>query len=530
MVLHAAGAVVHDRKRFQLLSSKQYHAVMNNSDLETTRILQTELFARLPPEWPDDPTSAIQTAVRASGTKVVVIDDDPTGTQTVYGVPVLTEWSVEQLRDELANELPALYLLTNSRSLPLTEAQLVNAQIGHNLAVAARQADRPFVVVSRSDSTLRGHFPGEVDALAAALGQDFDAWLLVPFFRAGGRYTIDDTHYVAEGEWLVPAGETEFARDAAFGYRESNLRRWVEEKTAGRIPFADVASISLEDIRHGGPDRVAARLLALRRGVCVVNAASDRDLDIFVVGLLSAEARGRRYLYRTAASFVAARAALPPRPLLARVDLELPASGGGLIVVGSYVPKTSGQVSALLAQPGVLGIELDVAALLSDNRQAAEIARAAGLAEQGLCQGEDVVLVTSRALVGGTSAEQSLAIGRRVSQGLIAVLRALTTRPRYLIAKGGITSSDIATQALGVQRALVLGQILPGVPVWRLGPESRYPELMYVVFPGNVGGPQALADLVAALRLATYKSSAFAALLFDLIVPDFCPQGKNLEQ
>ena len=474
---------------------------MSNSRLETARILQTELFARLPPEWPDDPTLALHTAVRASRTKVVVIDDDPTGTQTVYGVPVLTEWPVERLRDELANELPALYLLTNSRSMPLTEAQLVNAQIGHNLAAAAQQAGRAFVVVSRSDSTLRGHFPGEVDALAAALGQDFDAWLLVPFFRAGGRYTIDDTHYVAEGEWLVPAAETQFARDAAFGYRASNLRRWVEEKTGGRIPFAEVASISLEDIRRGGPDRVAARLLALPRGcVCVVNAASDHDLDIFVLGLLSAEARGRRYLYRTAASFVAPRAALAPRPLLARADLGLPATGGGLIVVGSYVPKTSSQVSALLAQPGVQGIELDVAALLSDNHQGEEIARAARLVEQGLRQGEDIVLVTSRALVSGPSAEQSLAIGRRVSQGMIAVLRALTTQPRYLIAKGGITSSDVATQALGVRRALVLGQILPGVPVWRLGPESRYPDLAYVVFPGNVGGPQALAELVATLR------------------------------
>jgi uncharacterized protein YgbK (DUF1537 family) len=80
------------------------------------------------------------------------------------------------------------------------------------------------------------------------------------------------------------------------------------------------------------------------------------------------------------------------------------------------------------------------------------------------------------------------------------VVRALTIRPRYLVAKGGITSSDIATQGLGVRRALVLGQILPGVPVWQLGPETRHPALVYIVFPGNVGGPQALAEIVTTLR------------------------------
>jgi uncharacterized protein YgbK (DUF1537 family) len=79
---------------------------------------------------------------------------------------------------------------------------------------------------------------------------------------------------------------------------------------------------------------------------------------------------------------------------------------------------------------------------------------------------------------------------------LISIVRGLQVRPRFLIAKGGITSSDVATRGLGVRRALVRGQILPGVPVWRLGAEARFPGLDYVVFPGNVGGDTALADAV----------------------------------
>jgi len=463
--------------------------------------LKEELLASLPAEWPEDLLPEIQAQVRASRRKVVVLDDDPTGTQTVHGIPVLTEWPVEALRTELANELPAFYLLTNSRSLSLAKAEAMNAEIGRNLLEAGHQANREFVVVSRSDSTLRGHFPGEVGALAKALEQKFDAWLIIPFFLEGGRYTINDIHYVAEGEWLVPAGETEFARDAAFGYRASNLRRWVAEKTGGRVPSETVATISINDIRRGGPGRVAERFSDFAPGsVCVVNAASYRDMEVFVQSLLTAEARGQRFLYRTAASFVRARAGLGPRSLLTRADLDLREQGGGLFIVGSHVPRTTSQVNALLNHAGMVSIVISVDALLDESRRWDEIKRVARQADQALQQDEDVVVFTSRRLVTGIDAESSLSIGQQVSEGLVAILRQIPTRPRYLVGKGGITSSDIATQGLNVKRALVLGQILPGVPLWQLGPESRYPGLPYVVFPGNVGGPESLVEIGVALR------------------------------
>ncbi|MCX6049087.1 MAG: hypothetical protein NT075_28635, partial [Chloroflexi bacterium] len=217
-------------------------------------------------------------------------------------------------------------------------------------------------------------------------------------------------------------------------------------------------------------------------------------------GLLQAEAQGKKFLYRTAASFVQVRAGLAARPLLTPTDLALSPSSGGLIVVGSYVPKTTSQLSELLAQPDLIQVEVNVAALLDDERQPSEIAQVAHTADQALRQGQDVVIYTSRGLVTADDASGSLAIGQRVSDSLVAIVRAIQTRPRYLLAKGGITSSDVATQALGVRRALVLGQILPGVPVWRTGAESLHPDLIYIVFPGNVGDAQALARVVATLK------------------------------
>ncbi|MCA9925961.1 MAG: hypothetical protein KC421_26500 [Anaerolineales bacterium] len=469
--------------------------------MKSDRLRFVDAMKELPPAWPDDLFPSVQAAVRQSGVKVVVLDDDPTGTQTVFGVPVLTEWPVAALQAELANDLPAFYLLTNTRSLLLPEARALNEEIGRNLVQAAKATGRNFVVVSRSDSTLRGHFPGELDALVATLAEPFDAWIIAPFFLEGGRYTFNDVHYVADGEWLVPAGDTPYARDATFGFKSSNLRQWVAEKTAGRVATDSVASISIEDIRLGGPEQVRERLLALPTGsICVVNAVSMQDLAVFVRGLLMAEANGRRYLYRTAASFVSVRASIPSRPLLTPEELNLPASGGGMFVVGSYVPKSTTQVSALLDQPDVNGVEINVQALLSDAERAVEIERAAAAANALLAKNEDVVLFTSRHLITGPDAEKSLKIGQSISEGLIAIVRAITVRPRYLLAKGGITSSDVATKGLGIKRAMVMGQILPGVPVWQTGPESRHPGLAYIVFPGNVGRTDALVMIRSSLQ------------------------------
>jgi len=305
-------------------------------------------------------------------------------------------------------------------------------------------------------------------------------------------------HYVAEGEALHPAAETPFARDAVFGYRSSNLREWVAEKTAGRLSAADVLSITLDDLRRGGVDAVLGKLLAAPRGtVGVVNAAGYRDLEILVLALLRAEAAGRRYLYRTAASFVRVRVGIAPRGLLTGAELDLPAGGGGgLVIVGSHVPRSTAQLQRLLSLPGIASIEVCVPGLLDPERRVGEVRRTTEAARAGLRRGQTVVIYTSRALITGPEAAGSIAVGQRISAGLVEIVRRIETQPRYGVAKGGITASDIATAGLGVKRALVIGQILPGVPVWRLGAESRYPGLNYVVFPGNVGDEGALVALV----------------------------------
>lgn len=464
---------------------------------------RTALETALPAPWPDDPFPSISRTVAASPAKIVILDDDPTGTQTVHGIPVLTTWSYPVLENELRTAGPGFFILTNSRSLPAAAARQLNREIGTHLRRAASATRIPVSLISRSDSTLRGHFPDEVDALMEAMGTPHLPRILIPCFFEGGRITVHDIHYVAEGSRLIPAAQTPYARDAVFGYRHSNLRDWVVEKTGTAISRDRIASVSIDDIRLGGPDRVADRLGCLSAGdCCIVNAVDYRDMSVFVAGLLSAETRrGARFVFRSGASFVRVRTGILPRDLLNRTELTIDNGCGGLFMVGSHVPQSSAQLAVLRGQVGVVDIEIDVGDLLDDGRRPAAIAAASAAADRALEQGRDTVVYTSRKLITGTDPNSNLNIGRRVSDSLISIIKGIECQPRYLVAKGGITSSDVATRGLGVRRAVIMGQALPGVPVWRLGQETRWPGMAYIVFPGNVGDDGALAEIRRRLAL-----------------------------
>ncbi|KAL1214325.1 putative 3-hydroxyisobutyrate dehydrogenase [Cardamine amara subsp. amara] len=472
-----------------------------------------DVLKSLPSEWHLDPTDDIHRLNRGNSKTLVVLDDDPTGTQTVHDVEVLTEWSVESISEQFRKKPACFFILTNSRSLSSEKASALIKEICSNLCAASKEiGNADYTIVLRGDSTLRGHFPQEADAAVSILGE-MDAWIICPFFLQGGRYTIDDVHYVADSDRLVPAGETEFAKDASFGYKSSNLREWVEEKTAGSIPANSVESISIQLLRKGGPDAVCEFLCSLKKGsACIVNAASERDMAVFAAGMIQAELKGRSFLCRTAASFVSARIGIIPKDLVLPKDFASDKeSSGALIVVGSYVPKTTKQVEELQSQhkQKLRSIEISVekVALKSSEVRDAEINRAVEMADAFLRAGRETLIMSSRELITGKTSSESLDINSKVSSALVEVVSHITTRPRYILAKGGITSSDTATKALKARRALVVGQALAGVPVWKLGPESRHPGVPYIVFPGNVGNSTALAEVVKSWSVVAGRST-----------------------
>jgi uncharacterized protein YgbK (DUF1537 family) len=471
-----------------------------------------DVLAAQPPPRPDDEGVLVSIrALRADGRLLLgVLDDDPTGSQAVHDVQVVTVEDENAYGSAFDGRAGTCFVLTNTRSLDEADAIALNDRVARGLLAAAQRRSGRVQLVSRSDSTLRGHVFAEVGALQAAsraaAGRGYDGILLAPAFLEAGRLTAGDIHWARQSgatlpDGLVPVGETEFAQDKTFGYTSSDLRDFVAEKSGGEVSRDDVLSLSLADIREGGPERVRDLLSGVRDGQwVVVNATEYSDLDTVALGVLLAEQAGRTFAFRTGPSFIRSLAGMGPKAPLRGAELfpDGPPAGHGLVVVGSHVGQTSRQVAALQARGGVRSVELDVPALLAG---ADVVATVAAQVKAALTR-SDVVLYTSRTLVPGRDRVDSLAIARTVSAALSGVVRdALAAGPAWVVAKGGITSHDVAVRGLGIRRAEVAGQLFPGViSVFRpLDAEPAAIGQPYVVFAGNVGDEDTLADVVAIL-------------------------------
>lgn len=426
--------------------------------------------------------------------KIIVLDDDPTGSQTVHSCLLLMQWDVDTLRQGLRDASPIFFVLTNTRALSAAAAEQVTREVCQQLKQAiALEGIEDFLVVSRSDSTLRGHYPVETDAIADELGP-FDAHFLVPAFFEGGRITRNSVHYLMVDGVPTPVHETEFAKDSVFGYSTSYLPDYVAEKTAGRISAASVERFTLENIRAGSLER----LMGLEHNVCcAVDGETQADLNQFAQELIAAAAEGKKFLFRSAASILTALAALPPQPIDAdHMGTYVRGGRPGAIIVGSHVKKTTQQLNTLLQEAGVTGIEVDVAQLRdgpSDVHQSV-LADILQQVNQAYDSGQVPVVYTSRQELAFATVQARLDFGAEVSALLMDVIKGLPTDLGFLISKGGITSNDTLSTGLALRTARLLGQILPGVSAVRTPADHpQFPNLPVVLFPGNVGDGEALA-------------------------------------
>ena len=437
--------------------------------------------------------STSASAQPASQPKIIVLDDDPTGSQTVHSCLLLLKWDVETLMLGLKDESPIFFVLTNTRSLTPTEAAAVTSEVCDNLKQALeRTGTTNFLLVSRSDSTLRGHYPIETDAIAQHLGP-FDAHFLTPEFFEGGRVTLDSTHYIKTGENLVQTHDTEFAKDSVFGYSTSYLPDYVEEKTKGRISANQVERFLLEDIRQG----TFVKLMALNNNVCVaVDGEQQSDLDLLAKDLTAAAAQGKKFLFRSAASLLTSLANLPLQPTSPKAMSQITRTGAGAIIIGSHVQKTTQQLQQLLKVPGIVGVEIDVNRLKDtlDVGHEEQLQELAAQVKEIHAQGKTPAVYTSREELTFADAQTRLAFGQAVSALLMEIVRSLPDDLGFLISKGGITSNDTLSEGLSLTFARLLGQIVPGVSIVTTAADHpQFANLPVVLFPGNVGDDDALA-------------------------------------
>ncbi|MCG6938074.1 MAG: four-carbon acid sugar kinase family protein [Gammaproteobacteria bacterium] len=440
---------------------------------------------------------------RVSKNKVIVLDDDPTGSQTVHSCLLLTRWDVETLKQGLLDAAPLFFILTNTRGMSAAHAAELTREVCINLRdaldeLAVSGININPLLVSRSDSTLRGHYPVETDVIAEVLGP-FDAHFMVPAFFEGGRKTINSTHYLVVDGKDVAVHKTEFARDSVFAYSHSYLPDYVEEKTRGRITASQVERFDLQDVRGNS----LPRLLELHDNVCcVVDSETQQDLNHFCNQLMQAAQQGKHFLFRSAASLLTALAQLPPQPVAA-VKMHEYVRGGkaGAVIVGSHVKKTTQQLKQLLQQPQITGIEIDVEKIKTQRDQLlADI-----ITRTEDCHAKNItpVIYTSRTEIQFDDQQSRLAFGEQVSAFLMAVVRNLPRTTGFLISKGGITSNDVLSDGLALRTSRVVGQILAGCSVVRCPHDHpRYPDMPVVIFPGNVGDDQALATVFRRLAPA----------------------------
>ena len=480
-------------------------------------IREADLLAGFTAEVPIS-AAAVAAPVAAAGRVLVVLDDDPTGTRSVSNVPVLTCWEEDDFRwafTHLMGTTPtlAVYVLTNTRSLEPVEAAAWNREIVTNALAAAVHTDTTLGFVSRSDSTLRGHYPLEPDVIAATLkavtGQSTDGVVIVPAFPDAGRITVGDVHYMRNGGTLTPVAETEFAKDASFGYQNSEMARYVEEKSSDRFKAADVIVLDLNIIRGGAAGIAGAIAAATDSKPIVVDVVTEDDLRALALGLAEAESRGRMLLYGVGPPFVRARIGQEERTPLSGDEAfagTSPAPCGGLIVVGSHVGVTTRQLKVQTDRHGCAAtVEIQVDSLLDETLELEHVTAVVSAVVAALAVWH-VVVHTSRLLVETGDPAESLRIARTVSAAVVDVVsRTLKARPpRFVIAKGGITSSDVATHGLEIRHAIVRGPMLPGiVSLWKPvdGPAQGIP---FIVFAGIVGDDESLFDVVRKLS-STFK-------------------------
>lgn len=470
--------------------------------------LVSEAFAKVPAVDVRMVDELLEKELAKLNKKIIVLDDDPTGVQTVHDISVYTDWSLESIEQGFLEANSMFFLLTNSRGLTSAETKEAHIEIASNVSEIAKKLNKEFIIISRGDSTLRGHYPLETKVLKETIesksDMTFDGEVIVPFFKEGGRFTIDNIHYVQYEDYLVPAGDTEFAKDRTFGYTKSHLGEWVEEKSNGEFKAENTVYITLESLRALDIDSITNQLLTVKDfNKIVVNAVDYVDIKIFTIALIKAMNAGKNFMFRSAAALTKVIGGVSDKGLLTRDELiQEETEHGGLIIVGSHVQKTTEQLEELKKCDSIQFVEFDVHLVLQPEKFKAEVDRIVEACETFIRSGKNVAVYTKRERLdlGEGKQEEELMLSVKISDAVTSIVKRLEVRPSYIIAKGGITSSDIGTKGLEVKRANVAGQIKPGIPVWMTGNESKFPGISYVVFPGNVGSKDTLREVAELLN------------------------------
>lgn len=462
-----------------------------------TKLSYKEIITKYPVDNGDEYREEISQILKDRQIKIVVLDDDPTGIQTVHGCLLLTNWQKENIQIALKDEAPIFYILLNTRSMTAGRAKEAYQEAVNSVIDANEDLNLTLLFVSRSDSTLRGHFPLEPDTARDVLTnrgiKTCKTTFFAPCLIEAGRYTLHQTHYLINDDSLIPVAESEFADDSIFGYQNSYLPDYILDKSEGEINLEQIGAFSIDRIRKSTPKSLAEQFGHIDYRYAIVDAICYKELRIFSLAVLKHLSESdKSAIFRASSSLPNALSGMQAQPFLETETLN-PRSGTGIFIIGSHTKKTSEQLTQLLKNKDVEGIEINVSKILDEPEKTIRsiMDSLKSLARSGITP----VIYTSRKEIKIDSKEEKFKLGMTVSAFLVGIVKKLPYKPAYIVAKGGITSDDILKFGLNVKNARVAGQALPGIPVIITRETSALPELPYIIFPGNVGDAQSLSKL-----------------------------------
>ncbi|WP_269616304.1 four-carbon acid sugar kinase family protein [Prochlorococcus marinus] len=440
--------------------------------------------------------------------KIIIFDDDPTGSQTVYGCPLLLNWDEQTLEKAFKKSSPLIFILANTRSLSSILAVKKTREICSsikNFFLTKGYSKDDYFYISRGDSTLRGHGVLEPAILAEELGP-FHATFHIPAFLEGGRTTENGIHYLNG----IPVHETDFGRDKIFGFSTSYLAKWIEEKSFGKIQAENILHIGIKQLdmamnNEDGFKSLLSFLSKLENNISVVVDAKLPNHLETLVRAIKVVSKEKRFLFRTAASFINSFSELPPNPNNTADLVSLKSKNNkfeykpGLIMIGSHVKLATDQLEVLLNDKSCEGLEIPVSKLasifaLEDYQD--KILELEKILLSRINYILDIkkvpVLYTTREEMMFSSYTKRMKFGLELAEFMAILVGKINNKFGYIISKGGITTQLLLQKGLNFNQVDLKGQILPGLSIVKSNSDQY--DLPVVTFPGNLGNDKTLLE------------------------------------
>ena len=439
--------------------------------------------------------------------KIIVFDDDPTGSQSVHDCLLLLNWNYETLLKGLLSNSSLLFILANTRSLSEKEVKKRLQEICSNIYKVSveNKIQNNLLFVSRGDSTLRGHNFLEPDLINQYLGP-FDATFHIPAFLEGNRITVNGKHFVNG----IPAHQTTFAKDKIFGYKTNDLKKMLREKSRFKIELENIMNLSCIDQYSSYELKKIIQNLNNNTHV-IVDIDKYSQLEKFSE-IIRELFNNKKFLFRTAASFLKSISNTKNNKKnnfyysQLRIRNKLNQFLPGLIIIGSYTDISTKQLEKLLELNFFEAVEFDVEKFYrfyvsKDNQtemfklKKMILKTIRTILKKSLIP---VVFTSRKEKVLANNFDQ-IDLNNSLSFFLAEIVADIKYEIGYLISKGGITSNTILNSSFNIDYVYLEGQICSGISLVKAHLANNN-DLPVITFPGNLGNDYSLREVWQAIE------------------------------